>query len=291
MDDNKAKPEDIRHEIERIDERIHEDLIHRAELMSRLESSRPKGNARIDPAIEAEMLHRLALRHRGQIPVAAFLRLWREIVCLPLDSDSAAMSVAVYAPNDGPGLWDLARDHFGGFVNLIGADSPIATIRLMGENNVQAVVVPWPLDEDRDAWWPNLSGAQEDRPRIVARLPVFSGGNARAEEQDALVIAWAESARTGHDRTLIVLEMSDDVSRGRLAGLIKKADLNLVRFHDTRRRSGGNDVSILIEVEGFVERTDARFKKLAEILGDACVAVGIIGTYPLPEMFGVKNKE
>ena len=80
------------------------------------------------------------------------------------------------------------------------------------------------------------------------------------------------------------------ITRGEAAQL-EKADLKPVRFHDVRARTGGAEVSILIEIEGFVEEGDARFFALSEGLGEAFDTATPIGAYPLPEMIGVKEKE
>ena len=91
--------------------------------------------------------------------------------------------------------------------------------------------------------------------------------------------------------TTFSIMMINYVSRGRLAAQLEKADLKPVRFHDVRARTGGAEVSILIEIEGFVEEGDARFFALSEGLGEAFETATPIGAYPLPEMIGVKEKE
>ncbi len=73
---------DLRAEIDRIDEAIHQLLIERSEIIDRLiavKGSQETGSA-FRPAREAEMMHRLVKRHRGILPLDTVESIWRVII-------------------------------------------------------------------------------------------------------------------------------------------------------------------------------------------------------------------
>src|SRR6185436_11811282 len=72
--------ESLRAEIDELDDRIHEALIQRAELSLAVREVKGGGGAALRPGREAAILRRLVERHRGALPGAVIVRLWREIL-------------------------------------------------------------------------------------------------------------------------------------------------------------------------------------------------------------------
>src|SRR5437016_2815481 len=111
-----ATPSDLaelRHRLDEIDDKVHDLLIERAEIISMVAASKRDGRLpAFQPAREAEIIRRLVGRHHGDFPVATLVRMWREMLAATVRLQSP-FAVAVFAPADRPGFWDLARDHYG----------------------------------------------------------------------------------------------------------------------------------------------------------------------------------
>ena len=103
----------LRRRLDEIDDKLQDLLIDRAQIVSLVAASKKDGNRpAYQPAREAEIIRRLVGRHRGAFPVATLVRMWREMLAATVRLQSP-FSVAVFAPADRPGFWDLARDHYG----------------------------------------------------------------------------------------------------------------------------------------------------------------------------------
>ena len=78
-----ASPSDLaelRRRLDEIDDRMHDLLIERAEIVSMVAQSKRDGQLpAFQPGREAEIIRRLVGRHRGDFPVATLVRMWREI--------------------------------------------------------------------------------------------------------------------------------------------------------------------------------------------------------------------
>src|ERR1700740_1280148 len=110
----------LRRRLDEIDDKLQDLLIDRAQIVSLVAASKKDGNrAAYQPAREAEIIRRLIGRHRGAFPIATLVRMWREMLAATVRLQSP-FSVAVFAPADQPGLWDLARDHYGSDNSVLG---------------------------------------------------------------------------------------------------------------------------------------------------------------------------
>src|SRR6266446_4687145 len=111
-----ATPSDLaelRHRLDEIDDKVHDLLIERAEIISMVAASKRDGKlAASQPGREAEIIRRLVGRHHGDFPVATLVRMWREMLAATVRLQSP-FAVAVFAPVEAQGFWDLARDHYG----------------------------------------------------------------------------------------------------------------------------------------------------------------------------------
>ena len=74
---------DLRKEIDRIDEAMHQLLIERSEIIDRLiavKRSQDSVTSAFRPAREAEMMRRLVKRHKGILPLDTVESIWRVII-------------------------------------------------------------------------------------------------------------------------------------------------------------------------------------------------------------------
>ncbi|MGH6967865.1 MAG: chorismate mutase, partial [Stellaceae bacterium] len=149
----------LRRQIDETDDKLHSLLMRRAALVAEIGVAKQAEHARIEvPLREAEILCRLAGRHRGNLPVGALVRLWRELVGAAIVMQ-AGFSVAVAVPEDDPGIWDLARDHYGSQVAMTAYRSPNEVLRALAEFRHDSGVIAVPTDGVDDPWWRALAGA------------------------------------------------------------------------------------------------------------------------------------
>jgi chorismate mutase len=286
---NTASPglDELRREIDRIDDAMHDLVMRRAELSGRIREAKGDGST-FRPAREAQLLRRLIARHKGPLPPGVVARMWREMVAASLRLQENFM-IAVAARADQPGLWDLARDQYGS----LGAMGELATasqvVRAVAEGEAMIGVLPLPREDDQDPWWPALAagGGGKGQPRVIARLPFVAAGNARGERPEALAIARQQPEATGDDRTLLAIETTAQISRARLVDLLRQAGLTPGLHVSTALQGDAEARLCLVEVDRFVAEDDAALKTLVDaarsgIDGGAIARAVVIGAYAAP---------
>jgi len=267
----------LRHRLDEIDDKLQDLLIDRAEIVSMVAASKKEDNqAAFQPAREAEIIRRLVGRHRGAFPVANLVRMWREMLAATVRLQSP-FSVDVFAPADRPGLWDLARDHYGSNTPMSVRDTAGQVIRAVKNGRSSAGVLPLPVAGEADPWWPHLLSAADDAPRIVARLPFGARGNARADT-DALAIGRGGYQESGLDRTLLGAQCSTSTGQARISDLLSAAGLPSTLLANRTQ----NKALYLIEIEGFMPPSDARLDALRSQLGTSLDRLVLLGGYAVP---------
>ncbi|MGH7114944.1 MAG: chorismate mutase [Stellaceae bacterium] len=273
----------LRRQIDQIDDRMHELLIERAEIVGAVAASKTAGGqdgdaAFYQPAREAQILRRLADRHRGALPFASVARIWRELLAATVGLETR-FAVAVFAPPEVPGFWDLARDHYGSQTPISAYCSTGEVIRAVGEGRAAVGMLPMPREGDRDPWWPRLISTHVDAPRVIARLPFAARGNARGDGGDALAIGRGAQQQTGADRTFFAVEWAAEIGRPRLLRLLASVGLACVFCAAWPHPEG---TIVLIEFDGFVALADPRLAGLRAEFGAALHRLVPFGGYALP---------
>ncbi len=264
----------LRRQIDQTDDKLHDLLMQRAALVAEIGVIKQEIRGPIEvPLREAEILRRLAGRHRGNLPVAALVRLWRELVGAALVMQ-ADFSVAVAVPDGDPGVWDLARDHYGSQVPMVPYRSPTEVLRALAELRHDSGVIAVPA-EGEEPWWRALAGAA-DGPRVNARLPFAGRGNARGRH-DAYVIGRA--ANGVGDRTLFVVETREELSRASLVDALSRGG---VGFAVVAQHRGRESSVALIDVDAPLTPDDPRLKQLTSGLGKQLIYVAPLGSYARP---------
>src|SRR5471032_790966 len=124
--------DDLRKEIDRIDETMHQLLMERGEIIDRLiavKKTQETGSA-FRPAREAEMMRRLVKRHKGILPLDTAKSIWRVIIST-FTYVQAPFSVHADLSAGDALMRDSARFHFGftvPFVPHMGARSVVAAV-------------------------------------------------------------------------------------------------------------------------------------------------------------------
>ena len=176
----RATLDDLRAEIDAIDDSLHDLLMRRAGLagdIARLKAKAPVGASGplFRPGREAAIVRRILARHKGPFPPAALVRIWREVIGALLRLQGP-LTVATAAT----GLNELARDHFGTVATVRAQATPFAAIRAVSAARATVAVVPWPATSDSERpWWLALAktpSGKNGAPRVVAALPALGRG-------------------------------------------------------------------------------------------------------------------
>jgi chorismate mutase len=167
---------DLRRDIDRIDEAMHELLLERGEIIDTLiavKNTQEVGSA-FRPAREADMMRRLVKRHRGNLPLDTAESIWRVIIST---FTFVQAPFAVHADlSAGDALMrDSARFHFGftvPFVPHAGASSVVAAV---SESKGDLGLVPAFATPGAGPWWAALEF--DTAPKVIARLPFVERPN------------------------------------------------------------------------------------------------------------------
>lgn len=272
----------LRAEIDRIDEALHDLIVERTALAGRIAEAK-KADGETDcylrPGREAKVLRRLTERHTGAFPKATLIRVWRELMGANTRLQGS-FSVAVFQPMRGAGFLEMARDQYGAYAVTRPFATPSQVIQAVTTGEMTVGILPVPdgqgAAESAD-WWARILG--EDAPRVIARLPFAGPGTGRGDGLEALVIGRQMPDPTGDDRALIAVETDGHVSRARLRERLEASGIDTA----TTLAEGtlGPGVSVyLMEIEGLPEADDPHLARLAEAEGVG--HVNRLGGYALP---------
>ncbi|MBF0375245.1 MAG: chorismate mutase, partial [Alphaproteobacteria bacterium] len=142
--------EDLRREIDRIDDALHDLVMQRAQVVERIGVL--KGGVQVlRPGREAEILRRLVSRHQGRFPRAVLVRLWREMMGA-LVALQSPFPVAVFMPERGAGYLELARDQYGAYAATTPYRSVGQVVRAVADGVAAVGIVPVPDREGAENW-------------------------------------------------------------------------------------------------------------------------------------------
>lgn len=282
----KKSLDELRQEIDAIDDRIQDLILERWAVVRHVAEAkgvggkgrrkkRKKGELTdpslpIRPSREAQMLRRLAARHRGPFPFAALARMWGEMIAA-FTMLQADYSIACFANADEHGLWDLARDQFGSQVPMTPFQSKRDVLAQVFEGRHNVAVLPKPTEQDEDAWWTSLAAA--DAPKVIMRIPFAGVGTVRGRATDALAVAYLKPEPTGSDRSLVIVETAEQMSRAALSAVLQRAKLSPLSMVSIEQDGWYH----LVEIGDFLLPEDSRLEMVE--VRDAVKRVVIVGSY------------
>jgi chorismate mutase/prephenate dehydratase len=276
-----SKPtlDDLRAEIDRIDEALHGLILRRADVaveIGRLKQG--EGGPAFRPSREAQILRKLAQNHGGPLPFAVIARLWREIMGA-LAALQGPLKVAVLLPEPRAPMIDLAREQFGALADLLHFTSAGQVLRAVADKKAALGLLPVPASGESEPWWPLLL-APKAAPRIAAYLPFAGKAKSGAS---AFLVAPDLPGPSGDDMTLAIIETSEDMSQDALKSALARAGLPsrpLAAQPGPRSPSQASHLA-LVEIKGYVAPHDPR---PAKIVQGAIRRAEIVGVYarPLP---------
>lgn len=277
--------DELRREIDRIDEAMHDLLIDRTAvvqdvgrakaLLGEQVSDRPQF---FRPGREALILRRLLGRHSGLFPPRSLIRIWREIITGQLRVQTE-VAVAVYTAEGRRMYWDMARDQYGASATYQPYQRTHQVVSAVRNGSAAIGVVPMPQDDDGEPWWPLLAGDDRSTPRIVSRLPFAP----YTSSESGLAIACVDPEATGDDRSYLLVETDDDVSN-----YATTADLAAAGFREPRQvvattdRHRGEQRLLLYETDEMVLADDPRLERVIARTRQPITRVIAAGGYAVP---------
>jgi chorismate mutase len=175
--------DDLRKEIDRIDESMHRLLMERGEIIDRLiavKKSQASGSA-FRPAREADMMRRLVKRHKGILPLDTAESIWRVIIST-FTFVQAPFSVHADLSAGDALMRDSARFHFGFTVPFVAHMGASAVVAAVSTSKGDLGLVPAFAVASAGPWWSALEF--DAAPKIIARLPFVE----RADHPAALPV-------------------------------------------------------------------------------------------------------
>jgi chorismate mutase / prephenate dehydratase len=278
---NEDKLLQLRHEIDAIDESLHDLIQRRTRVVEGVREIKKDIAVKIRPAREAEILYRLCADHKSAFPKRELCRIWREMIVATL-SFEGPFSVAVFHPEETPGYWDLARDQYGTYTKMQRHTSPRAVVEAVREQQATVGVLPFPSRDRDEPWWRYLVSATPETPRVIARLPFIPGANTHDQNLDALVICPVPQEETGRDRSLLAVEAEEDIGYPAIENALSQAGFSAAfhqLWHDPSRPPGW---TYLVEVFGFVGPDSRQISRLKDGLGNRVARIIQLGGYGTP---------
>ena len=270
----------LRGEIDRLDDALVDLLLRRAQLVRAIGSLKgADGSPVLRPGREAEILRRLLARTDGGLTAAAVVRIFREIVSAAV-RQQGDFSVAASMPDTGPSCWALARDQYGAATPIVPMAGAAQVAAAVADGTVSVGVVPYPVSEEAQPWWPPLMA--ENAPRVVARLPAAEGLAPADGCTEGLSLALMTPEPSGDDRSLVALETEKGLGMSRVRDGLETA--GFVIGSTWSHSVGERDLhdGYLAEVDGFVAPQSPALAMLAAALGKAALRIAVIGAFALP---------
>ena len=257
----------LRGRIDELDEKLHHALIERSAIIDELihaKGSRASAGAIFRPGREAQMMRRLAERHRGSLPLSDIEHLWHVIIAAHT-ALQAPFEVFVDVSGDPLPSWDAARLLVGFAVPVSPCGGAGMVLEVMqsalGEGRASLGIIPM---NARSEWWRGLG----PKVQIMARTPAMRLPADRPQNDQPIELQEGHDARSPH--WVIAPILSDPVP----------FDVSLTRVRVPADTEQPENVLAAAEdgdsEEWFVEG------ELDEALRDAALDVFDCGGYHLP---------
>ena len=284
MTDTMTPLDALRREIDALDAALLELVLRRLEVSTALTEA--KGVLRapaLDPAREAEIMRTLAKQWRGPVAPSVGLRIWRELIgALLLQQGPVSLHVADTERD----VCELARVQFGSALPMtVYATSSMVVQALVEDPYAIGVAAAPQSDDGQPGWWSNLAPPNGTGPRIFAKLPFFQNDGSAVRYPSAYALGSVPIKASGDDTTLVAVFLRSEMSRTRLAQMLKMATLDaqiVAMGHDQPAQSPRR---FLVEVAGFLSSTDSRLNALRAHGGEEIAHISLVGAFANPVVF------
>ena len=271
----------LRTEIDAIDDEIHNLLMSRTELVTKIGKLKERaGNHTFSlrPAREAAIMRRLAAQHKGPFPLSALIKIWRELLSGTVRVQTP-FSVAVCDRGDPVSYRGLVRDQFSGALVKSFSRPEEATAEVDSGTSAVAVV-PLPARNSAEFWWTELAFGEHQSLKIIGLLPFLQTSASESDPVEAFSIAAVHPEPSGKDVSLAVLECNREAFDSNLIDAQPSCRL-LSQLNQNNGEIGKTEKAMmLVSIEGFLDQQGDVLSLLPPSLETIVTRVAIIGCYP-----------
>ena len=257
----------LRREIDDIDAGMHRLLIRRGEIIDRLiavKRTRQEGGA-FRPAREAEMMRRLAARHKGPLPLDTVESIWRVIISTFTYLQAPYGVHADVAAGDAA-MRDSARFHFGFTAPFVPQPDAGAVVSAVAASEGDLGIVPVAAP---GAWWTALRAAAG--PKIIARLPFVERAGHPAATPVFVVAKAVDRDAAAEDVRMLALDV---------AGWSGETEARLAELGGSvsgRHMSAEGAGAVLLSLPGSVD--EARLREAVAASGARIAGLDFVGSH------------
>jgi len=271
----------LRLNIDAIDNEIHTLLLRRTDLVVEigdLKRARNREGFSLRPSREAMIIRRLVARHSGPFPVAALVRLWRELLSGQVMVQSN-FNIALFDPSTDATYRSITRDQFSasGRVHLLSSSTQV--IQAVSSGNSTLGVLPLPSDKHPDPWWATLPNEGHFPLRIIARLPFLKEQEGAVAQSEALVVASVTPEPSGEDVSLVVIGLNERVDDKELKKLLRAQGLVATTLSKSTNHDHLEHSLYFLAIEGFVRQDAPPITNLLRSDAEAVKQVTVVGSY------------
>lgn len=269
-----SETSDFKKSIYKIDNKIHELLIERTEL---IEANAKSNIAKLMLGKEASIIKKLLKKHKGNLPKIVIARIWREILTASASLNNET-HVAVLANSGKDNLAKVTQEHFGSNVEYVNYSSSGQIMNAITTNESQLGVVPCDNHViNQHPWWTSLKVQDGNNcMSIVAKLPFLMSKNEN-DNEEGYVVAVSKPDESGDDITIISIEAKGEISISTILEQLEKLGFKNAKLVISCAVDGETKF-FLIEVDGYITEDDKALKNAEEFFDD----IHIIGAYAKP---------
>ena len=143
----------IRKKIDRIDNKIHDLIMTRAELVSDVVKEKRSENFKdiviYRPAREHEILARLIKRHKGNISIISLISIWRNLISTYISIQGELK--LIFTNN----IDNIVNSHFTSEIKKIKKNNSTSCLKGLIENKAHIAILPFP--NKYNDWWSKLN--------------------------------------------------------------------------------------------------------------------------------------
>ena len=277
----KTTIEDLRQQIDVVDDQMHDLLMRRVNLVEQIGRLKTEVSQSpvfaMSPKREIEIMRRLWNRHKGSLEKIELIRIWREIIsaCVNLQSP---LTVAVFMPERGMGNLEIARDYFGTYTPTLSCRSVSLVLKELTQGEANVAILS--LNDDKQTnWWYTVAQEYKRSVNVFLKLPL-TGENCRGDGRSVYALSKQSFEETGEDRTLLVAETDGSLSLSTLDLLLKAGGIATNAICDSYMPDMMRK-AYLFEVEGYLADNDKRLSAVIEKENGKITMLRVIGGYPV----------
>ena len=266
------KSADLQKQIDEIDLKLYNLLIHRTELVEQ----QPVNAVENTLGKEASSIKKLLKFHRGNFPRYVIAKIWREILsasaCL-----KEKLKFSVYEDDSCRDLISIVQEHFSSYAEYVTRSSFGQVMTVLTNHEAQLGIIPCDNHNmNLKPWWSGFSSNGEGL-KIIAKLPFLKRKENPLDEYDVYVVGLTHPAQSGDDISLLGIEVNNDVSASTIIDALEKNGYKNAKIRLMAKVDAENK-SYLVAVDGFLKPNDESLKPLRKQFNN----INIVGSYARP---------